>query len=204
MKTSFKYFLFFLVLVGWSYSSLSEPTALPATVQTRMTGKGLYSERSEVGDEVEVELLEPLNLYNQRIFVPATSIITGRVQMVEEAGRGLRKGKVKVSFDRIIFPNGYVLGTEATITESKTEINEDGEEVEGKLNLKEKLWRFGKVGAGAILGGPVGAAAATGILIFDKGGKVRIPAGQVINVYVAQVMYVDQQRDVKGRVNEVN
>lgn len=204
MKTSFKYFLFFLVFVGWSYPSLSEPTALPATVQTRMTGKGLYSERSEVGDEVEVELLEPLNLYNQRIFVPATSIITGRVQMVEEAGRGLRKGKVKVSFDRIIFPNGYVLGTEATITESKTEINEDGEEVEGKLNLKEKLWRFGKVGAGAILGGPVGAAAATGILIFDKGGKVRIPPGQVINVYVAQVMYVDQQRDVKGRVNEVN
>ncbi|MDX1919434.1 MAG: hypothetical protein SFU25_01710 [Candidatus Caenarcaniphilales bacterium] len=204
MKIGFKNFFLFLILVGLCLPSWAEPTALPAIVEARMTGKGLYSERSEIGDEVEVELLEPINLYSQRIFVPASSIIAGKIQMVEEAGRGLRKGKVKVAFNRIIFPNGYVLGAEATITDHKTEINEDGEEVEGKLNLREKLWRFGKVGAGAILGGPVGAAAATGILVFDKGGKVRIPPGQVINVNVEEVMYLDQQRDVKGRVNGVN
>lgn len=178
------------------------PDELPAYVQARMIGKGLYSERSEIGDEVEVELLEPINLYNRRMFVPASSVLIGRVQSVQEAQRGLRRGKVKVGFTRILFPNGFELSCEAYLTDQKPKELEGGEIVKGKTTFGEKLLRIGKVGAGAVLGGPVGAAAASGILVFNKGGKVRIAPGDLVNVYVVEVMKSNQRREVQGEIKE--
>jgi hypothetical protein len=195
-------FYLLLLLQFPSWPSKANEVELPTYAQTRMTGKGLYSQRSEIGDEIEIELLEPVNLYSRRIFIPSTSILVGKIQTIKEAQRGLRKGKVKVTFNRIIFPNGYVLATEAYLTNQRLMMDNESGNVIGQSDFRDKLTRLGKVSAGALFGGPLGAAAATGILIFDRGGKVRIAPGDLINVYILDVMNIQQTKRVESQIRE--
>ncbi|MDX1917567.1 MAG: hypothetical protein SFT81_00265 [Candidatus Caenarcaniphilales bacterium] len=171
----------------------AEINSLPAEAKASMM-TGLYSERSEIGDRIEVRLIEPLNLRDQRTFIPLGSVFSGEVVDVEEAKIGLRKGKVKVVFHTIHFPNGYFLRTESYLTNDKRFLLglekqelEHEDEVKGETSWGQKVFRAGKVGAGALLGGPIGAAAASGVLIFDKGGKVRIKPGDEVEIYVREI-----------------
>ncbi|HEY9886049.1 MAG TPA: hypothetical protein V6C96_02190, partial [Vampirovibrionales bacterium] len=203
-KNKFSFILCFCIALNLVFAPLikAEPVNLPAEVQTVML-TGLYSERSEIGDDVELELMEPINLYNERVFIPISSVFVGKVVDIEESGRGLQRGKIRVLLNRILYPNGYILGTKAYIVDEKKSLfnfNEQPGELSGNADWKQKLWRAGKIGAGTLLGGPIGAAAATGVVIFDKGGKLRIRPGDPLKVNVERISFVPQNTSVSGRV----
>jgi hypothetical protein len=194
------YFAFFLFILSFcNLPSKAEVTSLPSSVQAEMID-GLFSERAEINDKVEVRLLEPMNLWNDRLFIPVNSTVSGKVEEIQEAGRGLRKGKVKVSFNQIIFPNGYYLNAEGYLMGTKKTVeDEKNKQVKGKATLGEKLVLVGKVGVGALIGGPIGAAAAAGALIFDKGGKVRIKDKEPVFINISRVNF-PQNYDVRGEI----
>ncbi len=181
----------------------AEINTLPSFVNTEMLN-GLYSERSEIGDKVQVRLLEPVNLPNERIFIPIDSIIEGQVVEVREAERGLRGGKMKVAFNRVYYPNGYFMDLEAYLIGSKSETINTAEapEVKGKTSWGQRLLQIGKVGTGAFLGGPIGATAAVGSLIFDKGGKIRIQAGETVKIQLNALKWPENY-NVKGKITDI-
>ena len=195
----------------------AEVNQLPGEIRAEII-EGLYSERAEPGDKIGIKIYEPINLPSLRVFVPAGAIVGGEVVDVQEARRGLRSGKVKVVFNRIYFPNGFTLETEALLlgTDAKPNVlmkipeendndlslsqpSEKGifnfkktkgplkSHVKGKSSLSENLIKVAKVGTGAVLGGPVGAAISASTLVFEKGGKVRIKPGETVRVYMMKI-----------------
>jgi hypothetical protein len=106
--------VFSLIFFCGSLNSLAEVNQLPTEIRAEII-EGLYSERAEPGDKIGIKIYEPINLPSQRVFVPAGAIIGGEIVDVHEARRGMRSGKVKVVFNRIYFPNGFTLETEALL-----------------------------------------------------------------------------------------
>ncbi len=182
-----------------SFQANAEVSALPTVITTEMVS-GLYSERSEIGDRVQVKVIEPINLRFERIFIPVGAIIEGRVTEVQEAGHGLKRGKVKVAFNRISYPNGFFLDTEGALMNSNVDPgDEEAANIKGKSSWTQNIWRAGKVGVGALIGGPIGATFAAGTLVFDKGGKVRIKPGDQAYVKIARVSTA-RNYDVQGKL----
>ena len=199
---------------------MAEVTQLPADMEVEMLSE-LFSERSEINDVVEVRLLEPINLPMERLFIPIDSIVKGKVVEVQEFKRGLKRGKVKVIFEYIRLPNGFMLATSGFLMgsnrkrlfrakEAESSNNDSSsypsdepprvDEVKGRLSIRDTLFAAGKVGVGALLGGPIGAATAAETLVFDKGGKVRLTRGQRVYVHLEQIAFINQQLDVQGRI----
>ena len=186
--------LVYLLIGSFILPVKGKVNSLPTEVQGAMI-TALYSERSEIGDRIEVKALEPLNLYEQRIFIPINAIFVGKIDEIQEAGRGLIRGKAKVSFQQIVYPNGYTLLVDAVLGSNL------GDSIKGKSRWTERFFQLGKVGVGALVGGPVGAAVATGTLVFDKGGKLRLNPGETVEIKVKMVR-LPQVYDVKGTITD--
>ncbi len=199
-----KFIFLFLILFFISSNTFAEINSLPFIVQGEMI-TGIYSERSEIGDRIEVSIKEAVNLRDYRIFIPVDSVFSGEVSEVQEAGRALKKGKVSVKFNAVHYPNGYILYLNAQLVDNEEDFwkqEKENQEVKGRKSFSEKFLSLGKVGAGAAMGGPLGAALATTSLIFDKGGKVRIKPGDPIKIGVSSIDY--NNRNFKPQINNIN
>lgn len=184
----------------------------------------LYSQRAVKGDRIEAKLTEAINLREQRVFIPVDSIISGYITEIVQADRGLQQGHLKVNFQTIHLPNGHIVYIDGYIlsvkTHSQSRIKQKAKNVASKFNifrhnknnrednagkltgevsLKSKIFRAGKLGTGAVFGGPVGVAVATGSLIFDKGGQVSIDSGSPIQVQINTV----NTYSVEGNIKEI-
>jgi|GEM_PF-4884645 len=178
-------------VISLSAGASTLPLDIPAVMLT-----GLYSERSEIGDRVELRILEPINLREQRIFVPIDAIVSGQITDITEAQRGLRKGKITVKFKTIHYPNGYLLYIDGSLltevalqqksSRLKSFVNKftNKEEVKGETSITRQLLRAGKLGLATVITGPAGAAISVGELIFDKGAKVRIKPGDIAYLHL--------------------
>lgn len=193
-KSLFNYFLLFIFFFTNNFIS-AEVTQLPFITNAKML-VNISSDTANIGDRIEVELLEPINLKEHRVFIPVGSIVSGLVNEAEESQRGQKNGKISVNFTTIHYPNGYVLYVKGSLLNEKTEnsfLKEQDKEfhLKGKRTLSQKLFSAGKVGTGAILGGPIGFALAGGTLIFDKGGKIQIKAGEIIRLGINSIDTID-------------
>jgi hypothetical protein len=117
---------------------------------------------------------------DERMLIPAGSVLRGVVSSVNKAGRLDRQGKLTLSFDRITI-DGRSYPIRGTVTEAL--------ESEG---IRSEAGRIGAgAGVGAIIGGILGGVkgAITGILIgaggtiaATEGTDVELPAGTVLRV----------------------
>ena len=136
----------------------------------------LNSETAVVEDRFEA--ITVVDLYeNERLLVPAGSIVRGVVSSVDRASRTDRRGSLTVSFDQIT-----VRGRTYNIRANVVEALDAG--VRGEV---------GKIGTGAgiggilggILGGTKGAIAgiligAGGTVLATEGSDVKLPVGTII------------------------
>jgi len=139
----------------------------------------LDSGTTQVEDRIEGTTVVDLR-QDDRVLVPAGSLVRGIVTSVQKAGRLERKGSLTVQFDQIrIAGRSYPI--HATVT--------DAIESEG---IRGEAGRIGAgAGVGAILGGILGGlkGALAGILIggggtiaATEGKDVNLPAGTVLRV----------------------
>jgi hypothetical protein len=138
----------------------------------------LSSETAVVEDRFEATTV--IDLYdNERLIVPAGSVMRGVVSDVDRASRTDRRGALTVTFDQLT-TNGRTYDIRASVTEA-LEAGVSGE--------------VGKIGAGAgigailggILGGTKGAIAgiligAGGTVLATEGNDVDLPVGTVMRV----------------------
>ncbi|HWF85154.1 MAG TPA: hypothetical protein VG222_09915 [Vicinamibacterales bacterium] len=139
----------------------------------------LSSGTAQVEDRFEATTMVDL-LDNDRVLVPAGSVLRGVVSSVNKAGRINRKGSMTVVFDRITI-RGRAYPTRATV--------EQALESEGIRGEAGKIGAGAGVGAvlGAILGGAKGALAGIligggGVTAATDGKDVELPAGTILRV----------------------
>jgi hypothetical protein len=120
-------------------------------------------------------------MQNDRVLVPAGSVVRGVVSSVESAGRGLdRTGKLTLSFDQIT-----VNGRTHDIRAQATSVFESG-------GIREEA---GTAGAGAGIGGVIGGIlggvkgavlgaviGAGGAIAATDGKDVVLPAGSIVRI----------------------
>lgn len=161
-------------------SDSSSSTQIPAGTEfdVRLTTP-LDSETAQVEDRVEATTIVDLR-QDDRVLVPAGSVIRGIVNSVQKAGRLERKGSLTVTFDQMRI-NGRSYPIHATVTQAL--------ESEG---IRGEAGRIGAgAGVGAIIGGILGGlkGAVAGILIggggtiaATEGEDVHLPSGTVLRV----------------------
>jgi len=140
----------------------------------------LSSATAQVEDKFEATTMVDLRDDNNRVLVPAGSVMRGVVSNVQKATRIERKGSMTVAFDRVTI-NGRSYPMRATVTQAL--------ESEGIKGEKEKIGIGAGAGAilGAILGGAKGALAGIligggGTIAATEGKDVELPAGTVLRV----------------------
>jgi hypothetical protein len=139
----------------------------------------LNSGTAQVEDRFEATTL--VDLYqDERVLVPAGSVLRGVVSTVDAASRTDRKGAMTLSFDQITV-NGRAYPLRATVTQAL--------ESEGLKGEAGRIATGAGVGAiiGGILGGFKGALAGIligggGTIIATEGKDVNLPAGTVLRV----------------------
>jgi len=139
----------------------------------------LSSATAQVEDHFDVTTIVDLR-NDDRVIVPAGSVMRGIVNSVTKAGRIERKGALTVSFDRITI-SGRSYPIRATV--------EQALESEGIRGEAGKIGAGAGVGAilGAILGGTKGALAGIligggGVTAATDGKDVDLPAGTTLRV----------------------
>ena len=134
----------------------------------------------QVEDRIEGTTIVDLR-QDDRVLVPAGSIVRGIVTSVQKAGRLERKGSLTVRFDQIRINNGRSYPIQATVTEAL--------ESEG---IRGEAGRIGAgAGVGAIIGGILGGlkGALAGILI-GGGGTIAATEGKDVNLPPGTVLRV--------------
>jgi hypothetical protein len=174
-------------------SSRSTGEDRPATVRTENPNelpvgaefdvrlqRPLSSATAQVEDRFEATTMVDLRDENNRVLVPAGSVMRGVVGSVTKAGHIERKGSITVAFDQITI-KGRTYPLRATVTQAL--------ESEGIRGEKEKIGIGAGAGAviGAILGGMKGALAGVligggGTIAATEGKDVELPAGTVLRV----------------------
>ena len=147
----------------------------------------LSSDTAQVEDRFEATTLVDLRQEN-RVVVPAGSVMRGVVSSVKKAGRIERTGSLTVAFDRLtIGARSYPI--RATVT--------DALESEGIMGEKEKIGIGAGAGAiiGAILGGAKGALAgvligAGGTIAATEGKDVELAPGTILRVRMDSALNV--------------
>lgn len=153
-----------------------------------------------VGQMMDVRLQQPLSsatatteqrfetttavdlLQDDKVLVPAGSVVRGIVRSAEAAGRVDRTGKLTLAFDQMV-----VRGREYPLRANATQVFKSG-------GVREEAGRVGTGGAiGAIVGGIIGglegaligaAVGAGGVIAATEGKDVELPAGAIIRLRV--------------------
>ncbi|HUR32829.1 MAG TPA: hypothetical protein VM032_03485 [Vicinamibacterales bacterium] len=159
-----------------SGSSLDVPAGTEFDVRL---GQTLSSSINLVEDRFEATTLVDL-MENDRVIVPAGSVMRGVVSSVTKAGRVERTGKLTVAFDQVTI-NRKAYPIRGTVSQAL--------ESEGVRGEAGKIGAGAGVGAiiGGILGGLKGAMAGIligggGTIAATEGKDVDLPAGTVLRV----------------------
>jgi len=164
---------------------------LDVRLQTALT-----SRTAQVEDRFEATTV--VDLYkDERLLVPAGSIVRGIVTSVDRATRMDRKGSVTVAFDQLII-DGRRYDIRATVL--------DALESEG---IKGEVGRIGTAaGVGAVIGGIIGGVkgALIGILIggggtiaATEGKDVELAAGTILRIQLDSPVMLGQATTIRPR-----
>jgi hypothetical protein len=140
------------------------------------------TDRSRVGDQVELHTVQPIALEGDAAIAEGTTI-RGTVTRVKAGGRINGAPELALSF------------TELEVDGQAYPITTASFEVKGKSDAKESA---AEIGGGAVVGGllkgvkgaVVGAAVGTGVAVATKGDQLTLMAGQLIRIHLAQPVTV--------------
>ena len=172
-------------------SAMSSPADRRVTIPagTRFVGtlrQTISTENTEVGTRVSVRTTEPVLVEDTR--VPAGILLRGEVTEAKGGGRVRGESALSIRFTRLSLD-----GREYPIVVETFRVT-------GKSETKNSLK---KVIGGTVVGGVVGAVAGdtktglllgavvgTGVAVATKGGHITLPAGQAVEIRLAEPVSV--------------
>jgi hypothetical protein len=187
-----------------------------ATVPANTTFTGtlqsgvLSSELNKVGDQVTLQVDQPLVSSDGRVIVPAGSRIVGTVSKLEAAGRTGKNAMMDIDFNEIVTPDGQRYTIQGSVATDDGMLH--GGTTKGRVlralgttavgaGLGAALGTAmgplsgGEVGRGAIYGTAVGAGVGAVGAALQKGKDVAISSGDKLEIRLEQpiTVQVNQQ-----------
>ncbi len=183
-----------LVLAGQAlaYQIVDVP---PGTVIPLRMDTYLSSDTARAGDRFTATVFRPV-VIDRRVIIPSGAKVEGHVTGAERAERGSKAGTVAIGFDRLVFPNGYSIPIDGTLTtlddaaRRSIENADEEDRVEGGSRTRRAVvFIGGGAGAGAVIGavtgGAKGAAVGAGLgavlgtvgVLLTKGEKAEVKPG---------------------------
>jgi hypothetical protein len=180
---------------------------VPANTQfTGTIGSGVISsELNKVGDEVKLNVDQPLVSSDNRVIVPSGSQILGRISQIQPAGRTGKPASLDIDFYEIVTPDGQHYTIQGSVATEDGMLH--GGTTKGRVlkalgttavgaGLGAALGTAmgplsgGKVGKGAIYGTAVGAGAGAIGAAIQKGKDVTVSSGDKLEIKLDQPITV--------------
>jgi hypothetical protein len=149
---------------------------------TRFVGAlshGLSTEKSNVGDHVELKTVAPVEL-GDGAALPEGAILEGEVTHSEGGGRIAGAPELSLRFTRLsVEGRAYPISAETWRVRGKSDAAESAAEIGGGVVVGGVVGAIaGKTIEGAVIGGILG----TGVAVATKGNQIELPAGQRLRV----------------------
>lgn len=165
----------------------------------------LSSELNKVGDEIRLNVDQPLMSSDNMAIIPAGSQILGKVTEVQPAGRTGKPGTLDISFNEIVTPNGQRYTIQGSVATEDGMLRGDttkgrilksagtaavGAGLGAALGTAMGPLSGGSVGKGAVYGTAVGAGAGALAAAAKKGKEVSIGSGDKLEIKLDQPITV--------------
>lgn len=165
----------------------------------------LSSELNKVGDEIRLNVDQPLVSSDNRVIIPSGSQIVGKVTQVQSAGRTGKPGALDINFNEIVTPDGQRYQIQGSVATEDGMLHGDttkgrilksvgttavGAGLGAALGTAMGPLSGGKVGKGAIYGTAVGAGVGALAAAGKKGKEVSLGSGDKLEIKLDQPINV--------------
>ena len=172
----------------------------------------LSSKNARVGDTFTANVTEPVYSETGVIVIPTGSVLTGRVNSVQEAQKGGKPGTIDVSFTALKTPNGtrrVINGTLTDLDAKNAKTDSEGTTSGGKMNNRKLIFIGGGGAGGAVLGAAIGGGkgaliggllGAGGGFLGDrltKGANAEVKSGTEFSIYLNQAISLPKFAEVE-------
>src|SRR5271165_665302 len=159
-------------------ASLPETVTVPAGTKIPLTLKqGINTRNAHIGDPVYAQTAFPIT-QNDEIVIPAGTFVRGEIQRVQRPGKVKGRAELLMSFNSLIYPNGYTVVLPGAVHGTPGSPDNDVKGQEGTIQGgSHKGQDVGKIAAVAIPGAAIGAIAGEG-----KGAAIGAGAGAAIGL----------------------
>jgi hypothetical protein len=183
-------------------------TKVPVVLRNTISTKSNHE-----GDPVYAQTTFPV-VINDQIVIPAGTYVQGRIVHIKPAGRLKNRAEVLMHFTTLIYPSGYTVVLPGALDNApgvdKSSVKDKEGTIRADRNAGHKVGEVavpaGEIGAaggglatrslgGAVGGGLVGIAAASGVaLLATRGPEVKITPGTTLEVILQRDVPVDGKR----------
>jgi peptidoglycan hydrolase-like protein with peptidoglycan-binding domain len=176
-------------------------TVIPLKMETYLS-----SESSQIGDRFTAVVFKDV-IVDGQVAVPSGSKVEGTVTQITRAERGSKPGTIAIAFDRLIFPNGFSVAVDGTLTtldeEARKRLEEEDRISGGDRTRRAIVFIGGSAGAGALIGaitgGAKGIAVGTGVgavlgaiaVLATKGDEAEVKPGTEFGMRIERAFTVD-------------
>lgn len=172
-------------------------TVPAGTVLTLALDSSLSSDVATVGAAFTATVVESV-LSENRVVIPAGSIIEGKITEAQAAKRGAGNGRLALGFNTLRLPSGYrtgIVGSFQEVTESKKGRNAGiiGGSAAGGALLGRIL---GKDTKGAVIGTIIGGGIGTAIVMGKEGMQATLAADTPFEIKLEQSVQVPHEPSV--------
>jgi hypothetical protein len=153
------------------------------------------SELARVEDRVDARVTRDVRVDN-RVAIPAGSIVQGSVLEVERGGKMRERAKLGIRFHTVVLADGTRLNikTDSVVREGASPSGESAAKIGGAAAGGAILGAILGGGKGAVLGGAIGAAGGTAATMSGNRNPAVLPAGSTVSVRVQQPVTVTVEK----------
>ena len=153
------------------------------------------SDRAEVEDDVRARVTRDV-MVSRRIAIPAGSLVTGSVVMVERGGKLKGTARLGVRFHTVVFDDGVEVPivTETVYREGSSRGRDNAARIGGGAVAGAILGAIFGGGRGAAIGGAAGAAGGTAAAAAGDAEPAALAAGTTLTVRLSRPASVTVER----------
>lgn len=169
--------------------------------------QGITTKNARVGDPVYAQTVFPIT-QNDKIVIPAGTFVQGTVRSIVRPGRVKGRAQLQMSFNSMIFPNGYTImlpgavdgmpgsqntdvkGTEGTIQQGGSKAK-DAQTIAGMAMPGAGIGAIAGQGKGAGIGGAAGGAVGLATVLLTRGPDIQLDPGASVEMVLERNIVLD-------------
>jgi hypothetical protein len=157
--------------------TVPEGVTLPLVLETAIS-----SATSRSGDLVVARLAEDIKV-GEKVVMPSGSEVRGRVTAAVPSGRVKGDARLAFDFDTLVLEGKeHPIGTRQVDITAANSHKRDAVIIGGGTGAGAIIGAIAKGGKGAAIGGLIGGAAGTGVVLTNKGKEVELGTGSRVTV----------------------